>query len=133
MLWGTEFDADALFGVDEYAGWMGTEEDVTEVEYAGPEAGFGAGLGSGQAVTESFFGGAGADCGFEMGVVGAVAGEGHALQGRAGVLGIEAGLVVYWETGSGNAAGNGAGAGGVAEGQDGEVQAGTESQTWTVV
>lgn len=79
MLRGTEFDADALFGADECAGWMGTEEDVTEVEYAGPEAGFGAGLASGQAVTGSFFGGAGADCGIGMGVVGAVTGAGHAL------------------------------------------------------
>lgn len=99
MLWGTEFDVDALFGADEGAGWMGTEEGVTEVEHAEPEAGFGAGLGSGQAVTESFWGKPGADCGFGMVVVGAVAGAGHAWQERAGGLSIEAGLVAYWETG----------------------------------
>lgn len=48
------------------------------------------------------------------------------------MLGIEAGLGADWETGSGDAAGNGVGTGGV-EGGDAEVQAGTESQTWTVV
>lgn len=82
MPWGTEFDVDALFGADECAGWMGTE-GVTEVEHAEPEAGFGAGLGSGQVVTESFWGRPGADCGFGMGVVGAVAGARHAWQERA--------------------------------------------------
>lgn len=78
MLWGTEFvDVDALYGADEFAGWMGTEEGMTEVEDAEPEAGFAAGLGSGQAVTESFAGRPGPDCGFGMGVVGAEAGVGH--------------------------------------------------------
>lgn len=38
-----------------------------------------------------------------------------------------------WETGSGTAAGNGVGAGGVAVGEDAEVQARTESQAWTPV
>ncbi len=79
MLWGTgSVDVDALFGVDECAGWMGTEEGVTEVEHAEPDAGFGAGLGSGQAVTGLFGGRPGADCGFGMGVVGAVAAAEHA-------------------------------------------------------
>lgn len=79
MLWGTDFeDVDALFGADECAGWMGTEEGVTEVEHAEPEAGFGAGLTRGQAVTEFSVVRPGADCGLGMGVVGAVAGAGRA-------------------------------------------------------
>lgn len=74
VLWGTEFvDVDALIGADEHAGWM-----VTEVEHAVPEPGSGAGLESGQVVTEFWGRGTGADCGFGMGVVGAVAGAGHA-------------------------------------------------------
>lgn len=78
-LWGTEFaDVYALFGADERAAWMGTEEGVTEVQRAGPEAVFGAGLGSGQAVTEFFGGKPGADCGFGTGVVEGVVGAGHA-------------------------------------------------------
>ena len=45
MLWGTGFvEVDALIGADERAEWMGTEEGVTEVEHAEPEAVFGAGL-----------------------------------------------------------------------------------------
>lgn len=47
--------------------------------------------------------------------------------------GIEAGLGADWETESGDAAANEVGAGGVAEREDAEAQAGTESQTWTVV
>lgn len=43
--------------------------------------------------------------------------------------GIEVGLRADWETESGD----GVGAGAVAEGEDAEVQAGTESQAWTVV
>lgn len=77
VLWGTEFaDVDALFGADELAGWTGTEEGMTEEEHAESEAGFAAGLGSGPAAT--FAGRPGPDCGFGMGVVGAVAGAGYA-------------------------------------------------------
>lgn len=116
---------DASFGVDECAGWMGTEADVEL------EAGFGAGPGSGQTVTEVFGERPVADCGFGMGVAVAAAGVSHAWSGRAGVLGIEAGLGADWETESEDAAGDGvgagAGAGGVAEGEDAEVQTGTES------
>ena len=114
---------DASFGVDECAGWMGTEVDVEL------EAGFGAGLGSGQTVTEVFGERPVADCGFGMGVAVAAAGVSHAWSGRPGVLGIEAGLGADWETESEDAAGDGAGAGagGVAEGEDAEVQTGTES------
>lgn len=73
MLWWIEFvDVDAVFGADEFAGWMGTEEGMTE-----PEAGVAVGLGSGQAVSESFVGRPEPDCEFGMGVVGAVAGAGH--------------------------------------------------------
>lgn len=47
-LWGTGFvNVDALFGVDERAGWMGAEGGVAEMEHAEPEAGFGAGQGRG--------------------------------------------------------------------------------------
>ncbi len=49
------------------------------------------------------------------------------------MLCIEAGLEADWETGSGDAVGNGVGDGGVVEGEDAEIQAGTESQIWTVV
>lgn len=66
-----------MFVMDEHAGWMGTEEGVTEVEHAEPEAGFGVGLRSGQAVAGLSGGRPGADCGFGE-VVGAVAGAGRA-------------------------------------------------------
>lgn len=79
VLWGTGFvDADALFGADERAEWMGTEEGVTEVEHAEPEAGFGAGLGSGQAVTGFSEGKPVSDCGFGVGVDGTLTGARHA-------------------------------------------------------
>lgn len=64
--------------VDEGVGWMGAAEAATEVELAEPEAGFGAGLGSGQAVIGLFGGRSGTDRGFEVGVVATVAGSGHA-------------------------------------------------------
>ncbi len=64
---------DASIGADECAGWM-----VIEVEHAESEAGFVAGLGSGQAATDFFGGAPGTDCGFGMGVVEAEAGAGHA-------------------------------------------------------
>lgn len=74
VLWGTGFaDVDALFGADECAGWMGAE-----VEHAEAEPGSGAGPGSGPAVTGLFGGRPGTDCGVEVGVVGDVAGAGHA-------------------------------------------------------
>lgn len=74
-LWGTGFvEVAALFGVDERARLIGIEKGVTELEQDEPEAGFGAGLESGQTVTGLFGGTAGADCGFGVGVVGA----GHA-------------------------------------------------------
>lgn len=79
MLRGTGFgEVDALFGADEHVEWMGTEKGVTEVKHAEPEAGFGAELGSGQAVTGLFGVTSGADCGFGAGVVGAVVGARHA-------------------------------------------------------
>lgn len=72
VLWGTvSAGADALFGADDFAAWMGTEE-----EHAESETGVAAGLGSGPAVI--FAGRPEPDCGFGMGVVGAVAGAGHA-------------------------------------------------------
>lgn len=44
VLWRTGFvDVDALSGADGRARWMGTENGVTEVEHAEPEAGFDAG------------------------------------------------------------------------------------------
>lgn len=49
------------------------------------------------------------------------------------MLGIAAGLGADWMTGSGDAVGDGVGPGGVVEGEDAEVLAGTEAQTWTVV
>lgn len=72
-------DADALFGVDELAGWRGTEEGMTEVQHVEPEAGLAAGPGTGQAGTESFAGRPGPERGFGSGGVGAEAGAGPAL------------------------------------------------------
>lgn len=67
-------DADALFGVDELAGWRGTE-----VQHVEPEAGLAAGPGTGQAETESFAGRPGPERGFGTVGVGAEAGAGSAL------------------------------------------------------
>ena len=55
--------------MDEHLGGVGTE-----VEHAEPGAGFGAELGSGLVVTVLSGWWDEADCGFELGVVGAVAG-----------------------------------------------------------
>lgn len=70
-------DADVLFGVDELAGWRGTEEGMTEVQHVEPEAVLAAGPGTGQA--ESFAGGPGPERGFGTAGVGAEAGAGSAL------------------------------------------------------
>lgn len=134
MLWGTGFaDVNALFGVDECAGWKGSEKGVTEVKHVELETGFGAGQGSGQAVTGLFGRRPGADCGFGWGIAEAVVEAGHAWEERTGVWGIEAGLGVDQGNGSGDVVGDEVGVGGVVEEEDAEVQAGTEVQAWTVV
>lgn len=133
MLWGAGFaDVNALFGADECAGWKGTEEGVTEVKRADLEAGFDGGLGSGQAATGLFGRKPGADCGFGWGIAGAVAEAGHAWEERTGVWGIEAGPGADQGNGSGDVVEGGVGVGGVVEGEDAEVQVGTEVQAWTV-
>lgn len=79
VLWGTGFaHVNALFGLDECAGWKETEKGVTEVKHAELETGFGAGQGSGQAETGLFGRRPGADHGFVWGIAEAVAVAGHA-------------------------------------------------------
>lgn len=133
VLWGTGFaDVDVVFGLDEPAGLMWTEEGVAEMEYAEP--GSGAELRNGPALTGLFGGMAGSDPGSGTGVPGALAGAGHAWWERAEVQGTEAGLGAEEVTGSEGAGGCGIGeAGGVEREHVAGVQEGTESRILTVV
>lgn len=135
VLWGTGFaDVDAVFGLDELAGLMWTEEGVGEMEHAELGSGSGAELRSGLALTGLFGGMLGSDPGSGTGVFGALAGVIHAWWERAGVQGSEAGLGAEKVTGSEGAGGYGVGEGGEVEREHVVgVQEATELWTLTVV